>query len=100
MMRVKDPIQRMDPSPPKRRRRGEGVGMRTFIMALIGLIAGVVAGLVLSEITGIIGFLLFDSVVGIKFLPIYLAIQFAVVAPILDRRIRRRSRRPTTSEHR
>src|SRR5215218_3988514 len=46
-----------------------------------GLIGGVVAGLMLSEIIGIVGYLMLDSAVGIKFLPIYLAILFAVVAP-------------------
>jgi Family of unknown function (DUF5957) len=60
---------------------------------LFGLIGGVVAGLMLSEI--IVGYLAFDSAVGIKFLPIYLAILFAVVAPIVDMRFRRGSERPS-----
>jgi hypothetical protein len=62
---------------------------------LFGLIGGVVAGLMLSEIIGIVGYLVFDSAVGIKFLPIYLAIVFAVVAPAaVDARFRRRSEQP------
>ena len=60
---------------------------------LFGLIGGVVAGLMLSEI--IVGYLAFDSAVGIKFLPIYLAILFTVVAPIVDMRFRRGSERPS-----
>jgi hypothetical protein len=60
---------------------------------LFGFIGGVVAGLMLSEI--IVGYLAFDSAVGIKFLPIYLAILFAVVAPIVDMRFRRGSERPS-----
>jgi len=52
-------------------------------------------GLMLSEIIGIVGYLAFDSAVGIKFLPIYLAILFAVVAPIVDMRFRRGSERPS-----
>lgn len=60
---------------------------------LIGLIGGVVAGLMLSEIISIVGYLMFDSAVGIKFLPIYLAILFAV-APAVDARCRRRSEQP------
>jgi hypothetical protein len=52
-------------------------------------------GLMLSEIIGIVGYLVFDSAVGIKFLPIYLAITFAVVAPIVDMRFRRGSERPS-----
>ena len=62
---------------------------------LFGLIGGVVAALMLSEIIGIVGYLVFDSAVGIKFLPIYLAILFAVVAPIVDMRFRRGSERPS-----
>ena len=60
---------------------------------LFGLIGGVVAGLMLSEIISIVGYLMFDSAVGIKFLPIYLAILFAV-APAVDARCRRRSEQP------
>lgn len=60
---------------------------------LIGLIGGVVAGLMLSEIISIVGYLMFDSAVGIKFLPIYLAILFAV-APAVDARCPRRSQQP------
>src|SRR5215218_372836 len=51
-------------------------------------------GLMLSEIIGIVGYMVFDSAVGIKFLPIYLAILFAVVAPAVDARFRRRSEQP------
>jgi len=57
------------------------------------LIGGVVAGLMLSEIISIVGYLMFDSAVGIKFLPIYLAIFFAF-APAVDARCRRRSEQP------
>ena len=60
---------------------------------LFGLIEGVVAGLMLSEIISIVGYLMFDSAVGIKFLPIYLAILFAF-APAVDARCRRRSEQP------
>ena len=67
--------------------------MRAIAAALFGHIGGVVAGLMLSEIIGIVGYLMFDSAVGIKFLPIYLAILFAV-APAVDARCRRRSEQP------
>jgi hypothetical protein len=70
--------------------------MRAIAAVLFGLIGGVVAGLMLSEIIGIFGYLAFDSAVGIKFLPIYLAIlSSAVVAPAVDARFRRRSERPS-----
>jgi uncharacterized protein DUF5957 len=52
-------------------------------------------GLMLSEIIGIVGYLVFDSAVGIKFLPIYLAILFSVVPPAVDARFRRGSERPS-----
>jgi hypothetical protein len=72
----------------------EEIGMRAIAASLFGLIGGVVAGLMLSEIIGIVGYLMFDSAVGIKLLPIYLAILFAVVAPAVDARFRRRSEQP------
>jgi hypothetical protein len=67
--------------------------MRTIVVTLLGLMGGVV-GLVLSEILGIVGLLVFDSPVGIKVLPIYLAMLFAVVALVVDSRFRRRSEQP------
>ena len=70
------------------------MGIRTMVAALLGLIGGVIAGVALSEIIGIVGYLVFDSAVGIKFLPIYLAILFAVVALVVDARLRRRSEQP------
>jgi hypothetical protein len=81
------------PSEKKVRRREEIV-TRTIVAALLGLIGGIVAGLILSEIIGIAGYLLFGSAIGIKFLPIYLAVLFTVVAPAVDMRLRRRSGRP------
>ena len=66
-----------------------------MVAALLGLIGGVIAGVALSEIIGIVGYLVFDSAVGIKFLPIYLAIIFAVVALVVDARLRRRSEQPS-----
>jgi uncharacterized membrane protein len=65
--------------------------MRTMVAALLGLIGGVIAGVAISEIISIVGYLVFDSAVGIKFLPIRLAILFAVVALVVDARLRRRA---------
>jgi hypothetical protein len=48
-----------------------------------------VAGILLSELIGIVGYLAFDRLVGVRFLPIYLGIAGAVAAPLVDRRIRR-----------
>lgn len=66
--------------------------MRTLTVTATALIVGLLAGFVLSEVIGIIGFLLFDRFVGIRFLPVLLAIVCAVAAPIVDRRVRQRSR--------
>jgi high-affinity Fe2+/Pb2+ permease len=68
--------------------------MRTVVAALLGLIGGAIAGVAISEIIGIVGYLVFDSAVGIKFLPIHLAILFAVVGLVVDARLRRRSEQP------
>ena len=62
--------------------------MRTLTVTATALIVGLLAGFVLSEVIGIIGFLLFDRFVGIRFLPVLLAIACAVAAPIVDRRVR------------
>jgi|SRR5215216_1632287 len=94
MIHARDRIKRSGSVRPKRR-SGEGVEMRTMVAALLGLIGGVIAGVVISEIIGIVGYLVFDSAVGIKFLPIYLAILFAVVALVVNARLQRRSEQPS-----
>ena len=94
MVHSTDTRERIDSARPERN-SGEEIGMRAIAAALLGLIGGVVAGLMLSEIIGIVGYLAFDSAVGIKFLPIYLTILFAVVAPVVDMRFRRGSERPS-----
>jgi len=55
--------------------------MRTGGVIVLALIGGLLAGLLLSEIIGIIGMLVFGIAAGIKFLPVYLAIAGAVAAP-------------------
>jgi multisubunit Na+/H+ antiporter MnhE subunit len=63
--------------------------MKAAVAVVVGLITGFLAGLVLSEIIGIAGFVLTRRAIGIKYLPIYLAIAFAVAAPVVRARIRR-----------
>jgi Family of unknown function (DUF5957) len=63
--------------------------VKAAIAVVIGLIIGFVAGIVLSEIIGIVGFVLTGRAVGIKYLSIYLALAFAVAAPWVRARIRR-----------
>ena len=63
--------------------------MRAVGLSMIGLVAGILAGIVASEVIGIVGYLAFDRLVGIRFLPVYLGILFAAAAPLVDRRLRR-----------
>jgi hypothetical protein len=65
--------------------------MRVFVIGVLGFLAGIVAGLVLSEVIGIIAYLLTGDKVGIKFLPFFLAIVLAIAAPLVDARRRRRT---------
>jgi len=66
--------------------------MKTVGVAVLAIVGGLIAGLVLSEIIGMVGMLAFGTAVGFKFLPVCLAITCAVAAPLLYRRSRRRSR--------
>jgi len=69
--------------------------MRTVVVTVLGLIGGFLVGIVVSEIIGIIGFLLFDSIVGFRFLPVISAVVAAAAAVIVNRRVRRRSAAPS-----
>ncbi len=69
-----------------------GVGTRTVWVAVLALIAGFVSGIVLSEIIGIIGFLLFNRGVGIRYLSMLLAVVCAGVALCVEIGARRGSR--------
>jgi hypothetical protein len=60
--------------------------VRLVIVAVLGLFTGLMTGLVLSEIIGIIGYLVTGDAIGIRFLPIYLGAAFAGLAPFVDRR--------------
>ncbi len=60
--------------------------MRTFVAVVIGLVGGFIAGIVLSDIIGIVGFLLFDRPVGIKFLSLFCAVVCAIIVPIVAQR--------------
>lgn len=54
--------------------------MRTLLVTLLALAAGFIAGVILSELIGVIGFLWMGQAVGMKYLPVYLAAVFAAVA--------------------
>ncbi|GAA0342246.1 hypothetical protein GCM10008967_35780 [Bacillus carboniphilus] len=48
--------------------------MRSWTIVGVALICGLFAGLILSEIIGIIGYVIFGQEIGIKYLPFILAI--------------------------
>jgi hypothetical protein len=63
--------------------------MRTARLVALGLVAGFAAGIGLSEVIGIVGVLAFDTDAGIRYLPFYLALAFAVAFLVLGNRSRR-----------
>ena len=71
--------------------------MRAVVVAVVALIGGFLAGIVLSEVIGVVGLLVFEDVVGIKFLPVVTALVAAAAAVVVNLRSQRRSgmaRRP------
>ena len=57
--------------------------MKTIGVILLALAGGFAAGILLSEIIGIVGKLVFQQTVGIKYLPVYLAVLSAGVALVI-----------------
>lgn len=66
--------------------------MKTLWITLIALLGGFVAGLFLSEVIGVVSVLFFERAVGIKYLPVYLALLSAGAALLIDLTRRSRSR--------
>jgi hypothetical protein len=65
---------------------------RILLINVLAVVAGFVIGIKLSEIIGIIGVLGFGRAVGIKYLPIYLAIASAILVNLQDAVARRKSK--------
>jgi hypothetical protein len=61
--------------------------MKAAVAVVVGLATGFFVGIALSEIIGVVGFVLTRRPVGIRYLPIYLAIGFAVAGPVVRDRI-------------
>lgn len=57
--------------------------MRHVGAGVTGLVAGFFAGLVLSEIFGIVGFLVLHEAIGFRFLPVVTAAAGALLAVLL-----------------
>lgn len=64
--------------------------MRTLLITLLAIVIGFLAGLLLSEVIGIISVLVFQQPFGIKYLPVYLAVIAGVIALAVD--LNRRSK--------
>ncbi len=66
--------------------------MRMLIVVLLGLAGGFLAGIVISQLVGIVGVLVFHQAIGVKFLPVYTAIIGAIAAPFLAGRFEQNMR--------
>ncbi|MBO0588008.1 DUF5957 family protein [Sporosarcina sp. E16_8] len=60
--------------------------MRLLLAILMGCIGGFMLGIVLSELIGVFGMVLFNKPIGIKYLPFYTAILCAVMASIISQK--------------
>lgn len=67
--------------------------MRNILITVLALIIGFLIGITLSEVLGIVGVLGFGRAVGIKYLPVYTAIISAILANLVDRSLRNRSKK-------
>jgi len=63
-----------------------------LIVVLLGLAGGFLAGIVISQLVGIVGVLVFHQAIGVKFLPVYTAIIGAIAAPFLAGRFEQNMR--------
>jgi len=67
--------------------------MRNIVITVLALIIGFLIGITLSEVIGIVGILGFGRAVGIKYLPVYTAIISAILANLVDRSLRNKSKK-------
>jgi len=56
--------------------------MGTVVRLLLGFVTGFLAGVLLSEMIGIVGMLAFDRALGIKYLPVATGLVAAAVAAL------------------
>lgn len=66
--------------------------MKTLWITLLSAAGGFVAGLLLSELIGLVSVLIFNDPAGIKYLPVYLAALSGLAALVID--LARRSKTP------
>jgi hypothetical protein len=60
--------------------------MRIFIAILVGIIGGFVLGIALSSFIGVLGMILFNEPMGVKYLSYYTSIICAILVPIIDQK--------------
>ena len=66
--------------------------MKMFIMTVLALIVGYIAGLALAGLIGLVGLLVFDRAIEIRYLPLVLAFVFASAELLVDLPVVRRVR--------
>lgn len=60
--------------------------MKFLLSVLLGCIGGFMIGIALSELIGVIGVVLFNKAIGIKYLPIYTAVLCGVLVPLISQK--------------
>ncbi|MDW0116258.1 DUF5957 family protein [Sporosarcina thermotolerans] len=60
--------------------------MKLLLGILAGIFGGFILGIILSEFIGILGMLIFQKPIGIKFLPFYTAILCTLVVLIYNKK--------------
>ncbi|MBO0992820.1 DUF5957 family protein [Bacillus sp. SD088] len=58
--------------------------MRLLLAVIVGLIGGFIIGIALSSLIGILGMMVWNEPMGIKFLPYFTSLLCAIAVPIID----------------
>ena len=74
----------------ERKNERSRTGMKTLGWTAVALVCGFIGGIMLSEVIGIVGYLVFHQAIGIKFLPVYLAVLSGGVTLVVSLLARRR----------
>ncbi len=67
--------------------------MKNLTWVLLGGLCGIFAALIISEMIGIVGVLVFDRAIGVRYLPVFLGVAGAVLGPWIASRARGTARR-------
>ncbi|WP_342389194.1 DUF5957 family protein [Salinicoccus bachuensis] len=58
--------------------------MRIFLAMIVGVVGGFILGIALSSMIGVLGMMVFNQPVGIKYLPYFTALGCAILVPMID----------------